>query len=90
MLEEAQKNKARTCQVNLSHRICNRFKVLLSCSLSAWQCQGCIAGNSDILHPNCNGLLMKDLLQRKGSTDALWTQLDTASGQPQSGKGSKL
>jgi hypothetical protein len=25
--------------------------------------QGRIAGTSDILHPNCNGLLMKDLVR---------------------------
>eukprot|EP00435_Cladocopium_sp_Y103_P008290 s4422_g2.t1 len=31
--------------------------------------KGCIAGTSDILHPNCNGLLMKELSKVAGAPD---------------------
>ncbi|CAJ1373986.1 unnamed protein product [Effrenium voratum] len=31
--------------------------------------KGCVAGSSDILHPNCNGLLMKELSKVAGAPD---------------------
>ncbi|CAE7193021.1 RSPH1 [Symbiodinium pilosum] len=31
--------------------------------------KGCVAGNSDILHPNCNGLLMKEISKVAGAPD---------------------